>query len=220
MAKQTGKAGIDLIKEFEGCRLTAYKPVAAEPYWTIGYGHYGPDVKAGMTITEAQAEAYLREDLRQAEQSVNSSYYCPVTAQLNQNQFDALVSFTYNCGSGNLKLLCRGGRTLAQIADHLPAYNIDVTGKELPGLVRRRAAEVKLFNTPINTPTETPTAESAPAASKRYQTVEELPEWGKATVCKLIANGIIKGIDGGLDISLDMLRVLVWNDRMGLYGEE
>lgn len=219
MAKTTGAAGIALIKEFEGCRLTAYKPVAAEPFYTIGYGRYGPDVKAGMTITEAQAEAYLREDLWQAEQSVNSSYYCPVTAQLNQNQFDALVSFTYNCGSGNLKLLCRDGRTLAQIADHLPAYNKDVTGKVLAGLVRRRAAEVKLFNSPV-APEATQEPEVKEVQEKRYQTVEEIPEWGKPTVCKLIANGIIKGIDGGLDISLDMLRVLVINDRAGLYGLE
>lgn len=219
MAKTIGAEGISLIKEFEGCRLTAYKPVAAEPYFTIGYGHYGPDVTAGMTISEAQAEAYLREDLRQAEQSVNSSYYCPVTAQLNQNQFDALVSFTYNCGSGNLKLLCRDGRTLAQIADHLPAYNKDVTGKVLAGLVRRRNAEVKLFNTPV-APEPTQEPEVKEVQEKRYQTVEQIPEWGKSTVCKLIANGIIKGTDGGLDMSLDMLRVLVWIDRNGLFGEE
>lgn len=216
MARSIGEAGLKIIKEFEGLRLTAYKPVAAEPYWTIGYGHYGPDVTPGMTITEKQAEEFLRQDVKDAEMSANSSYYCPVTAQLNQNQFDALVSFTFNCGSGSLKQLCRNNRTTAQIAEHLTAYNKDVTGKVLPGLVRRREAELMLFNTPAK-PDE---KEAIEMQEKRYQTVEELPEWGKATVCKLIANGVIAGVSGGLDISLDMLRVLVWNDRAGLYGME
>ena len=59
-ATKTSDNGVALIKTFEGCRLTAYKPVSTEKYYTIGYGHYGPDVKEGMTITQAQAEK-LRE---------------------------------------------------------------------------------------------------------------------------------------------------------------
>ena len=215
--REIGKPGLDLIKEFEGLRLTAYKPVAAEPFYTIGYGRYGPDVKPGMTITEAQAEAYLRQDVKQAEQSVNSSYYCPVTAQLTQNQFDALVSFTYNCGAGSLKQLCRDSRTTRQIAEHILAYNKDVNGKVLQGLVRRRNAELALFNTPDKVKTH---PEVVKVIEKRYQTVEEVPDWGKPTVCKLIANGIMVGTSGGLDLSIDMLRILVWHDRMGLYGLE
>lgn len=221
MARSIGPAGLNLIKEFEGLRLTAYKPVASEPYWTIGYGHYGPDVKQGMTITAAQAEEYLRQDVKASEACVNNPAICPVTASLTQNQFDALVSFTYNCGSGSLKQLCRNGRTVSQIAEHLTAYNKDVTGKVLAGLVRRRNAELALYNTPdtITIPNQKE-AEAVEMQEKRYQTVEEVPEWGKATVCKLIANGVIAGVGGGLDISLDMLRLLVWNDRAGLYGEE
>lgn len=137
---KTSQNGIALIKQFEGCRLKAYKPVAAEEYWTIGYGHYGADVTPGQIITQAQAEAYLIYDLRRYEKAVNNS-----GRVLNQNQFDALVSFTYNCGEGNLHKLI-AGRTLPQIADALLAYNKG-SGKVLAGLTRRREAERTLFLT-------------------------------------------------------------------------
>lgn len=129
---------IELIKKFEGCRLTAYKPVITETYWTIGYGHYGADVKQGMKITHAQAEAYLIADLVKFEKSVNA-----LSLTLTQNQFDALVSFTYNCGSFNLKKLV-AGRNLREIADALLLYN-KAGGKELKGLTKRRKEERTLF---------------------------------------------------------------------------
>lgn len=144
MIRKISQAGIRLIQNFEGCRLTAYKPVPTETYWTIGWGHYGPDVKQGMTITQAQADAMLVKDLAKYEAYVNNPAYVPVTAQLNQNQFDALVSFCYNCGPGNLKTLCKG-RTIAQIAQSIPKYD-KAGGKVLAGLVRRRKAELDLFN--------------------------------------------------------------------------
>lgn len=146
MTRKISQVGIDLIKRFEGCKLKAYKPVATEQHWTIGYGHYGPDVKQGMTITLAQAEDMLKKDLPRYEAYVNNKAYVPLTDQLTQNQFDVLVSFTYNCGQGNLKKLC-AGRTLAQIAQKLPEYNKG-GGKVLKGLVTRRAAEQALFNKP------------------------------------------------------------------------
>lgn len=135
---KTSKNGIELIKKFEGCRLTAYKPVITETYWTIGYGHYGADVKQGMKITHAQAEAYLIADLVKFEKSVNA-----LSLTLTQNQFDALVSFTYNCGSFNLKKLV-AGRNLREIADALLLYN-KAGGKELKGLTKRRKEERTLF---------------------------------------------------------------------------
>lgn len=146
MARKTSQVGIDLIKRFEGVRLKAYKPVPTEQHWTIGYGHYGPDVKQGMTITQSQAESMLVKDLARFEAYVNDKAYVPVTAQLTQNQFDALVSFAFNCGQGNLKKLC-AGRTLAQITQKLPEYN-KAGGKVLNGLVTRRAAEQALFDKP------------------------------------------------------------------------
>lgn len=131
--------GLNLIKQFEGCRLEAYKAVASEAYYTIGYGHYGPDVKKTMIISQAQADRYLEQDIVKFENYVNQT----VKTSLNQNQFDALVSFTYNCGAGNLKKLVEG-RNLTQIADALLLYTHS-GGKELPGLVKRRKAERELF---------------------------------------------------------------------------
>lgn len=137
---KTSQRGIDLIKGFEGCRLVAYKPVPTEKYWKIGYGHYGADVIPGRKITPGQAETYLKADLEKFEKAVDA-----LGLNLNQNQFDALVSFAYNCGAGNLKKLCEG-RTLPQIADKMLAYN-KAGGKVLAGLTRRRNAERALFLT-------------------------------------------------------------------------
>lgn len=140
------QAGLDLIKSFEGCRLTAYNATGAEEFLTIGWGHYGADVTPGMVITQDQADAMLVDDMARYEAPVNA-----LGLVLNQNQFDALVSFCYNCGAGNLRDLCLG-RTITQIAANLPLYNKGTTknGKEvLPGLVRRRAAELALFQTPV-----------------------------------------------------------------------
>lgn len=145
--RKISKVGIDLIKSFEGCKLTAYKPVSTEKYWTIGWGHYGEDVKQGQKITQAQADAMLITDLAKYEAYVNNPSYVPVTDKLTQNQFDALVSFTYNCGAGNLKTLCKVGRTLKDIAASITKYN-KAGDNVLKGLVRRRQAELDLFNTP------------------------------------------------------------------------
>ncbi|MGG1673501.1 glycoside hydrolase family protein [Paenibacillus sp. NRS-1783] len=144
--RKISEAGLHLIKNSEGCRPKAYKPVATETHWTIGWGHYGPDVKAGMTITQAKADAMLVEDLSKYEAYVNNPAYVPVTDQLTQSQFDALTSFCYNCGAGSLRTLCKG-RTVAQIAANITKYN-KAGGKVLTGLVRRRAAELALYNKP------------------------------------------------------------------------
>ena len=135
---KTSDKGIALIKSFEGCVLTAYK--CPSGVWTIGYGHTA-GVKEGQTITLAQAEEFLKSDLVKYENYVKNK-----GLSLNQNQFDALVSFTYNCGAGNLTKLVNG-RTLKQIADALLLYNKS-KGKILAGLVRRRQAERALFLTP------------------------------------------------------------------------
>lgn len=132
--------GLNLIKHFEGCRLIAYKPVATEKYYTIGYGHTGEDVKPNMVISQAQADRYLQQDIVRYENYVNQ--YCS-KLNLNQNQFDGLASFTYNCGPGNLKKLIEG-RTISQIADAILQFN-HAGGKELAGLTKRRKAERELF---------------------------------------------------------------------------
>lgn len=139
------ETGLNLIKQFEGCHLTAYKDPVGIP--TIGYGHT-KGVKLGQKITQAQADAYLRQDVASAEKAVSKYKY-----NYNINQFSALVSFTYNCGAGNLKQITNNGnRTLEQISARLPNYN-KAGGKVLTGLIRRRAAEKKLFDKPVK---ETP----------------------------------------------------------------
>lgn len=141
---KTSQTGLNLIKSYEGCRLVAYKAVSTEKYYTIGYGHYGADVKKGMRITQAQADAYLVSDLAKFETKVNKYQG---KYNFNQNQFDALVSFAYNVGSID-GLTNYGKRTIAQISAKFSAYNKS-GGKVLAGLTKRRAAEKKLFNTPV-----------------------------------------------------------------------
>ena len=133
---KTSKNGIDLIKRFEGCVLSAYKCPAG--VWTIGYGHTS-GVKQGQTITQEEANSYLRHDLERYENFVKWN----VKHTLNQHQFDALVSFTYNCGIANLKTLVRN-RNVEQIGKAILLYN-KARGKVLTGLVRRRQAEHDLY---------------------------------------------------------------------------
>ena len=136
---KTSQRGINLIKQFEGVSLAAYKCPAG--VYTIGYGHTR-GVKRGMKITEEEASAYLTADLLNSEKAVeryDSVYHW------NQNEFDALVSFTFNCGATNLRALLRNGRrNRSQIAETLPLYR-KAGGKVLKGLERRRAAEKALF---------------------------------------------------------------------------
>ena len=136
---KTSQRGINLIKQFEGVRLTAYKCPAG--LYTIGYGHTR-GVTRGMKITEEEASAHLAADLLNSEKAVeryDSVYHW------NQNEFDALVSFTFNCGAANLRSLLRNGRrNRSQIAATLPLYR-KAGGKVLKGLERRRVAEKALF---------------------------------------------------------------------------
>ena len=148
MSRNLSANGLNLIKSFEGCKLTAYKCLPTEKYYTIGYGHYGSDVTAGMKITKEQAEELLLQDCKKAIKNVNSfmSKY-----NFNQNQFDALVSFAFNVGSIN-QLTASGTRTLEQISSKIPAYNKS-GGRVIAGLVRRRAKEKELFDMPTSTTT-------------------------------------------------------------------
>ena len=139
---KTSAQGLKLIKEFEGLRLTAYYDVVG--VLTIGYGHTGDDVYVGQTITEQQAEQLLQKDLNTFEQAVNKL----ISINLNQNQFDALVDFTYNLGIGAfgnstlLKKLNAGDYEGA--ADELLRWDKD-NGKRVAGLARRRKDERALY---------------------------------------------------------------------------
>lgn len=142
---KTSNKGIDLIKNHELLRLRAYiDPVGV---WTIGYGHTG-GVKSGDVITEEQAEALLRADLAIAERAVSDT-----GLRINQNQFDALVSFVFNVGSGNFarSTLLRKGRVNTLDPSIANEFRKWVKGRvngqliTLPGLVKRREDELKLY---------------------------------------------------------------------------
>lgn len=135
---KTSNAGIHIIMKYEGCRLKAYKALPTEKYYTIGYGHYGKDVSKDMVITQAEAIKLLNKDLKKFETFVNNK-----NLNLTQNMFDALVSFTYNCGSGNLAKLVYN-RSLKEIAEAMLKYN-KANGKVYSGLTKRRKEEHDLF---------------------------------------------------------------------------
>lgn len=145
-----GKKGLALIKEFEGCKLTSYKCPAG--VWTIGIGSTrysdGSSVKQGQTLASIEAAMLLlSKTLAPYEHAVNA-----IKVELTQNEFDALVSLTYNIGAGNLasstlvKML-KAGDNKADIAKQFLRWN-KAGGKELAGLTRRRNAEAELFLTP------------------------------------------------------------------------
>ena len=139
-------AGLATVKEFEGLRLKAYKCPAA--VWTIGYGHTSaagaPIVNPDLVITKDEAEEVLERDMEQYEEGVRKY----VKVDLTQGQFDALVDFAYNAGVGALQKSTLLKKVNAEKFDEVPAEFMKWTkggGKELPGLVRRRRAEVKLW---------------------------------------------------------------------------
>lgn len=140
MARKISARGLQLLKQFEGCRLTAYWDVNG---YSIGYGHHAKDITKGMVIDQKAADEFLKKDVAKFEKAVNALKY-----DFNQNQFDALVDFAYNCGAGNLlKLTANNTRSIQQISYKIPAY-CKAGGVRLMGLVRRRNAEQALFNTP------------------------------------------------------------------------
>lgn len=179
---KTSQNGINLIKEFEGCRLTAYKCPAG--VWTIGYGHTN-GVKSGQKISQQQAESFLAEDIKKFESGVNSA----VSVSLNQNQFDALVSFSFNCGIGALKsstlLKKLNAGDYNGASNELLRWN-KANGKVLEGLKRRRNAEKALFD-------------KVDAVSvyivKKGDTLSELALKYNTTVAKLVKLNNIKNPD-------------------------
>jgi len=138
---RTGRDGVELIRHFEGCRFDAYLCPAG--VWTIGYGHTA-DVKEGDSIDQEAAEAFLIEDLEKFEQAVTRLVDVPLT----QQQFDALVSWTFNLGAGNLaeSTLLRklNNYQYAEVPEQMMRW-VKAGGQVLDGLVRRRAAEAALF---------------------------------------------------------------------------
>ncbi len=142
MAMTYSKSGLQLTENFEGCRLTAYQDDGG--VWTLGYGHTRM-VHEGSVCTQAQAVAWLMDDVQNAAGAVNRL----VTVTLTQDEFDALVDFVFNLGVGNfakstlLRLLNKGD--FAGAADQFDLWDHD-DGKIVQGLLRRRLAEEKEFD--------------------------------------------------------------------------
>lgn len=148
-ATSTGTNGLNLIKQFEGCRLTAYD--IGDGKITIGWGHAenkgSTNLVAGVTTwTQAQADKQLITDLKVYENAINSYF----TRTFNQNQFDAMASFTYNLGAG---IFAQDGweknASNSYITASFPNY-INKGSAFEEGLKKRRQAEVNLFNTPVS----------------------------------------------------------------------
>jgi lysozyme len=145
---KTSNAGVELIARFEGVRLKAYDDGVG--VWTIGFGHTGPDVRPGLTITMKRARELLRQDLSGAEAQVNQTIKRP----LNQSQFDALVSLVFNTGPLPLhKTLgsCLNNGDIRGASDEFPKWCKATKNGQLitlEGLVRRRKAEREMFNAP------------------------------------------------------------------------
>lgn len=134
--------GLELIKEFEGCRLEAYQDSVG--IWTVGYGHTGSLVVSGLTITQAEADELLRHDLLVAENCIKTIVAVPLT----QVEFDALCSFTFNLGCTALRnstlLRKLNGSDYDGAAAEFKKWD-HAGGKQLAGLTKRRAAEADLF---------------------------------------------------------------------------
>lgn len=145
---QPSDACINLVKQFEGCELAAYQDVRG--IWTIGYGHRGLSVVAGMTIDQQQADMFLVADLSRAAQMVEQ---CTRVIP-NQNQYDALVDFEFNTGGllGSTLLRLWNNHDESGAADQFLVWDkaeIDGELQVVPGLTRRREAERTLFLTPM-----------------------------------------------------------------------
>lgn len=148
---RTGQNGLNLVMKEEGCRLKAYK-LLGEKYYTIGYGHsYDSSITANTVWTQAQAESALKEDLRKFENYVNSLVN---NVKLNQNQFDALISYTYNRGQGGLKQLRSKSNTIPEYSNNIVKYwGSAIRYKK--ALIERRKREKVLFDTVPNISVET-----------------------------------------------------------------
>ncbi|MCE9566380.1 MAG: lysozyme [Planctomycetes bacterium] len=140
------EAALQLIRESEGLRLKAYQDTGG--VWTIGFGHCGKDVRPNSVIDEYTAEILLSQDVTNAARSVNRLVRVP----LNENQFSALCSFVFNLGEGQLRnsksIAVLNQKRYLEFADRMLLWTKD-NGAELPGLVKRRAAERALFLTPV-----------------------------------------------------------------------
>ena len=138
------QSDINQIKKFEGLSLRAYKPVPTERFYTIGYGHYGADVKANQVITEKEAESLLRKDLEKFEDYVNNLGVCK-----RYSEFASLTDFAFNLGTAalrrsTLRKYRRAKNPEQHIREEFGKW-VNSKGMRLKGLVIRRAWEADRY---------------------------------------------------------------------------
>ena len=192
------------IKQWEGHRLTAYQDQAG--VWTIGYGHTGPEVVKGLTITMARATQLLKKDIAWAEKAVSDLVKVPLT----DNQFGALVSFVFNVGGAAFKsstlLKKLNGRQYTAVPSELAKWNkITVGGKKVTnkGLVNRRAAEAGLWAKGEDMASNTVEAESSVIPPSRDPGII-----GKATASTGGAGFAIEGLAEPIGQATDQVSFL------------
>lgn len=146
MPRNISENGLHFTAAWEQFRAKAYKATAAEKYWTIGYGHYGADVREGQTITETEALGLLQRDMAKAVQAVDAA----AAHSLTQSQFDAVCDLVYNAGAGVIAASTGTGQALrrgdvAALRAKIALF-INQNGKPLLGLRRRTAGRLALFD--------------------------------------------------------------------------
>lgn len=171
--RRLNRTSLNKIKLWEGLRLSAYQDQAG--VWTIGFGHTGPDVYEGLSITEEQAEELLLEDIAEAQAAVDQL----VKVDLTDNQYGALVSFVFNVGVGAfskstlLRKLNAGD--YASVPNELARWNkITVNGKKVAnrGLSNRRAAEAGLWAKGESAPSTSMDEKAMPKDNPAYKKPE------------------------------------------------
>ena len=175
----TSERMVDIIKTYEGFSPRAIK-LSGEDEYTIGYGHYGSDVHAGDTITEAEATALMKKDLKVFENAVRSA----VKVEITQSQFDALVSLSYNIGTGafadsdTVKSLNKG--EVGHAAVDIPSWRRGMGYQILAGLERRRQSELEFFAVGYDfTITDSMNVRSGPGTNYGVKKVSQLSANGK-----------------------------------------
>lgn len=210
-------SGLDLIKSFEGLSLKACKAIPTEKYYTIGYGHYGADVKAGQTITESEALNLLRTDVKLFENTVNSAIKVKVT----QNQFDAMVSLCYNIGVGAFQssdlVEFLNNKKFWYGAAEFPLWR-KAGGSILIGLQNRRAKELSLFAVGMDVSlTDSMNVRTGAGTSYKIKKVNQLTADGKrkATTTNTYSNAVFKS---GTAITILEVKVNYSNSQIDIWG--
>lgn len=197
---QISKTGLDLIKQWEGCRLTAYQDIVG--VWTIGYGTTnadksitGTEIKKGLVITKETANDWLLKSVQKKYipkvEKYDSIYHW------NQNQIDALTSFAYNIGSID-QLTANGTRTISQISQHILAYNT-AGGKVVQGLTNRRKQEKALFDKEVE------------IVDNVDKDVDKVSDWAKTSWEWCKEKGYLDGTNPQGAVTREMIGQILYN---------